>query len=208
MLMFKKDIRTTQLAREIDVPQQTLQRIVAGLSPSPHRKTLVPLAEYFSVSVDQLMGREPLPEALATANVGQAKSSPITLKQIPLLESVNVAQYLESHDASLVKEYLAADGGVSNEAFALVMSDSSMEPYVPQGAMLILDPSRPLKDRGFVLASIQGSQALVFRQLLMDGEHRYLKPMNSDLAAFPMRLLREEDKILGVLVELRHRYDY
>ncbi len=62
ILMFKKDIRTTQLAREIDVSQQTLQRIVVGLSPNPYRKTLVPLAEFFSISVDQLTGKKPLPD--------------------------------------------------------------------------------------------------------------------------------------------------
>lgn len=206
MLMFKKDIKTTQLAREIDVPQQTLQRIVAGLSPSPHRKTLEPLAEYFSVSVDQLTGKQPLPEELATAAILSGQS-PSSVRQVPLLESSDVACFLKDHDPALIKEHLATDGGVSKDAFALTMSDSSMEPYVPQGAILILDPVRPPRDRGFVLADIQGSQALVFRQLLIDGEHHYLKPMNPDLAAFPMRLLREEDKILGVLLELRHRYD-
>lgn len=207
MLMFKKDIRTTQLAREIDVPQQTLQRIVAGLSPSPHRKTLVPLAEYFSVTVDQLMGRKPLPEELATAAVPSAQSSS-PIRQVPLLECSDVECFLKDHDPALVKERVTVDRQLSSDAFALTMTDSSMEPYIPKGAMLILDPHHPLKDRGFVLAKSDGGQALVFRQLLVDGEYQYLKPMNPDLATFPLRLLQgEEDKILGALVEMRHRYD-
>lgn len=204
--MFKKDIRTTQLAREIDVPQQTLQRIVAGLSPNPHRKTLEPLADFFSVSVDQLTGKKPLPDELMSESVGIEKSS--FTHQIPLLDRSNVECFLKDRDPSLIKDRLAADDSVTNEAFALAMSDSSMEPYLPEGAILILDPSKTPRDRGFVLVSIHGSQALVFRQLLIDGEHRYLKPMNPDLAAFPMRLLRDEDRILGVLLELRHRYDH
>lgn len=207
MLMFKKDIKTTQLAREIDVPQQTLQRIVAGLSPSPHRKTLVPLAEYFSVTVDQLTGKTPLPEELATAAIPSAQASS-SVQQVPLLDCSDVEGFLKDHNPAFIKERLATDGNVSSDAFALTMMDSSMEPYVPQGAILILDPDRTPKDRGFVLAKFEGGQALVFRQLLIDGEHRYLKPMNPDLAAFPMRLLCEEDRILGVLVELRHRYDH
>ncbi len=207
MLMFKKDIRTTQLAREIDVPQQTLQRIVAGLSPSPHRKTLVPLAEYFKVSVDQLTGKKPLPEDLATAVISPTQTLS-SMQQIPLLDCSDVECFLQDHNPALIKEHLAADASVSSDAFALTMMDSSMEPYVPQGAILILDPRRAPKDRGFVLAKFDGGQALEFRQLLIDGEHRYLKPMNPDLSAFPMRLLREEDKIFGVLLELRHRYDH
>ncbi len=206
MLMFKKDIRTTQLAREIDVPQQTLQRIVAGLSPSPHRKTLVPLAEFFAISVDQLTGKKPLPEELSTANVVQAPSISAQ-QQVPLVACADVERFLQDRDHSLVKEYLVTTGGLSGESFAMTMGDSSMEPYLPQGGILILNTKKTPPDRGFVLVKIQGSTALVFRQLLIDGEHRYLKPMNPDLAAFPMRLLCEEDCILGVLVELRHRYD-
>ena len=47
ILMFKKNINATQLARKIDVPQQTLHRILAGSSPNPHLKTLGPLADFF-----------------------------------------------------------------------------------------------------------------------------------------------------------------
>lgn len=99
------------------------------------------------------------------------------------------------------------NGNPSRDTFAMTLVDSSMEPYFPQGAILILNTKKLPSDRGFVLVKIQGSSALVFRQLLIDGEHRYLKPMNPDLAAFQMRLLREEDCIVGVLIELRHRYD-
>lgn len=207
MLMFKKDIRATQLAREINVPQQTLQRIVAGFSPSPHRKTLVPLAEYFSISVDQLTGKEPLPDELSSANVAQAKTD-FVQQYVPVIACDDVECFLKNRDLSLVKENLMIDGNSSGDIFATTMSDSSMEPYLPQGAILILDLNRPPRDRGFVLAKLQGSSALVFRQLLIDGEHHYLKPMNPDLAAFPMRLLKEEDCILGVLLELRHRYSH
>ena len=206
MLMFKRDIRTTQLAREIDVPQQTLQRIVAGLSPNPHRKTLEPLADFFSISVDQLTGKTPLPDVLS--RISSTSVNTTSTQQVPLIECGDVACFLKNRELSLVKEYLVTDRQTSKDAFAMIMNDSSMEPYLPQGAILILDPNSPPRDRGFVLVSIQDSQALVFRQLLIDGEHRYLKPMNSDLAAFPMRLLCEKDHILGILVEMRHRYDH
>ncbi len=195
------------LAREIDVPQQTLQRIVAGLSPNPHRKTLVPLAKFFSISVDQLTGKKPLPDELSSANVMQTKLGS-THQPIPLVPCSDVERYLQNRDPSLVKEYLVTNINTPSDAFATVMDDSSMEPYIPQGAVLILDAKKSPQDRGFILVKLRGNPALVFRQVLIDGENRYLKPMNPDLAAFSMRLLREEDCILGVLLELRHRYNH
>ena len=63
LLMFQKDIKTAQLARELSLPQQTLQRIVTGVTPRPHKNTLEPLAEFFGVTVEQLKGQVALPSA-------------------------------------------------------------------------------------------------------------------------------------------------
>ncbi len=205
ILMFKQDKRVTQVAREADIPQQTLQRIVAGLSPNPHQKTLGALAEYFSVSINQLTGKEPLPEDQAVVALPLVK--PQNMHQAPRLDQVNVEKYLETRDKNLVTGCLTVEGEPSNNTFVINMNDSSMEPYVPQNAVLILDHGRAPRDRDFVLASLEDTQTQVFRQILIDGERRYLKPMNPDLAAFPMRLLKPEDRILGTLTELRHRYD-
>ena len=47
----------------------------------------------------------------------------------------------------------------------------------------------------------------VFRQLLIDVEHQYLKPLNPDLNAYQMRLLNDKDKITAVLIESRINYE-
>ena len=130
-----------------------------------------------------------------------------SLQEIPLLASSEVKHFLKMYDLNLVKEHVIVDGSVPSTAFAVIMQDSSMEPYLRQGAVLILDPAKQPRDRDLVLVCIQGGQSLVFRQILINCEQSYLKPMNPELAAFPMRLLREEDRILGVLIEVRHRYD-
>ena len=60
-LMFHRGIRTTELARRIGLKQPTVHRIVEGVSPSPHQSSLVPLAQFFGITVEQLRGEEPLP---------------------------------------------------------------------------------------------------------------------------------------------------
>lgn len=204
-LMFKKDIKTAQLARDTQLPQQTLQRIVSGSSPNPQRKTLDPLAEFFNVSIEQLKGEEPLPEAIVDTNLPIAKPQ---IKHAPLIPWDEVEQYIESpaQFETTNCEQILIEARLSDTAFAITMNDTSMEPYFPQGSTLILDPEKPIRDRCHALVKVIESNILVFRQILIDGEYRYLKPMNPDLNAFPMRLLNREDQILGVLVEFRHRY--
>ncbi len=202
-LMFKKNIRPTQLAREIDVPQQTLQRIVSGESPRPHITSLKPIADYFNISVEQLKGEIPLPDELIEFDNVLVKKP--TTSQIPLIkweelhEGFDLARYSP-------EEYIIIDNKLSNANFALQMQDASMSPYFPEKSILIFSQDKEIKDRSYVLVLLGDNDTAVFRQILFDGTHRYLKPLNPDLNMFKMQLSKENDKVLGVLVECRHSY--
>src|ERR1700722_10480864 len=82
-LMFEKQIRTTELAREIGLKQPTLHRIVEGISTKPHLSSLKPLAEYFLVTVEQLRGSEPLPWSSLQKSLS-LNAEPVTA--VPMLD--------------------------------------------------------------------------------------------------------------------------
>ncbi len=59
--LLKKALLTeSELARKINVPRATINRLVSGRTPDPRASTLNSIAEYFNVSVDQLIGKKPL----------------------------------------------------------------------------------------------------------------------------------------------------
>ena len=82
-----------------------------------------------------------------------------------------------------------------------------MEPLFPYSSMLIFDPEKPFKDRSYVLVQLNETNTPVFRQLLIDLDQKYLKPLNPDLNVFKMRLIGEKDKIIATLVEARQLYN-
>lgn len=98
-------------------------------------------------------------------------------------------------------------GNISEQGFATIMPDSSMEPIFTRNSILIFDPNKSSKDRSYVLAKLHDSEILVFRQLLIDFDHKYLKPLNPDLNVFSMRLLAKNDKVHAVLIEARRIYE-
>lgn len=204
-LLFKKDLKTTQLARELNIPQQTLQRIVSGASPTPHLKTLKPIADFFNITVEQLKGEKPLPDSLSnTSSMPKVRSA----KAIPVIPWENIETYLKEPKAYESHNEIFVNQSSSNETtFAIILNDSSMEPYFPKGSYLILDPEKRFKDRSYVLVKIGESLTLIFRQLITDGEFNYLKPLNSDLGTFPMRQLKEMDRVLAVMVEFRYYHE-
>lgn len=199
-LMFKKKVKPSELARETNIPKQTLSRIISGKSPNPHSKNLEPLADYFNVSIAQLRGEEELPsDAVDISLPNSKKSKP---KTIPLLAWQQLNE-LSELDFSQLEETIFVSPDLSDTAFAVPMHDSSMEPLFRKGSILILDPTKQVDERSFVLVELAEAKQVVFRQMLVDADQRYLKSVSPDFAAFPMRLLNDDDKILGVLVEAR-----
>lgn len=201
-LLFERKLTATELARQTGVPQPTIHRMVTGKCALPHRATLEPIAKYFDLSVEQLTGVDILPEnSIAQIFPG----APQAFKQLPMMaweDLDNVAMAEPISDSGVI-----ATNILSEDCFVTSMPDSSMEPMFSKGSILIVDPSKEASDRSFVLAKLADSGLVVFRQLLMNAEHRFLKPINPDLSVFPMRLLDEKDELLGTLVEARQIFD-
>lgn len=57
----------TALARRSKMNQPTLLRIFSGQSRDPKTKTIIPLADYFGVSVPELRGEQPTKRAQSSA---------------------------------------------------------------------------------------------------------------------------------------------
>ncbi len=203
IVMFKRDINTSQLARDINLPQQTLQRIVSGVSPRPHSKTLQTIADFFDITLAQLKGEQPLPESFL--DMGLSLTTRVVAKEVPVISWNEINGYINAPDAYISSEHIYAEPTLPVSTFAVALPDTSMEPYFQKNSIIILDSCKTIKDRCFVLIKIAESNTCVFRQLLVDGDHKYLKPVNPDLNTFAMRLLKEDDKILGIMLEARYR---
>jgi SOS-response transcriptional repressor LexA len=203
-LMFKKNINASGLARNLDLPQQTLQRIVSGISPNPHKKTLGPIADFFQISVEQLKGKQPLPPELVKNDLQSSSSH--SLRQLPILPWKEIDTYLDEETEFESLEHIAIEASLPENTFVTRLDDSSMEPYFPKSSILIFSAEDSAKDSDFVLVKLAISNNHIFRQLITDGEHRYLKPLNPDLTSSQIRLLNKEDEILGIMLEFRYKY--
>ena len=62
LLMTECDIDDAKLSREVSIPASTISRMRLNPDANPTASTLRPIAKFFSVSISQLLGDEPLPE--------------------------------------------------------------------------------------------------------------------------------------------------
>ncbi len=62
MLMTEARLNAGELSRRINLPASTIKKIRTHHHSNPTLSTLAPLAKYFSLTISQLVGDEPLPD--------------------------------------------------------------------------------------------------------------------------------------------------
>ncbi len=200
-LLYDKRINASQLAREVHLPIPTVHRLVTGKSTRPYKSSLKPIADYFSIELEQLIGEKPLFLEKSALRPHNNAIQADGLKAVPVC-SWNKLGNLEDAKSSELSTINVAEN-INNDAFALVMIDNSMEPVFSYNSILIFSQKLQHKNRSYVLVQLAESNNFVFRQLVDDGDYKYLKPLNPDTSEFQIRLLDSNDKIIATLVEAR-----
>lgn len=82
------------------------------------------------------------------------------------------------------------------EPFALRVLGDSMTPEFWDGCIVIVDPGHRAQHQSFVIAEVAGE--VLFRQLIVEGDRRFLKPLNS---AYPTVEWSAPQVLRGVVVQ-------
>ena len=208
-LMFERELKTAELARLIGMPQPTLHRIVEGTSTRPHAPSLVAIANYFGLSLEQLRGEVPIPW-LAPMDLEILQSG---WQKVPIIEWQELVHYklglkklLPQDDALAFKPIVLSDVKFIGVYFALKMPDASMDPMFPLNTTLIFDDGRIAKDRDYALVYLKKDNRYVFRQLILDGQQTFIRPLSPDLREVTLQALDKADKVCGILVQSKQEH--
>lgn len=96
----------------------------------------------------------------------------------------------------------------SPNTFALrVKGDSMVNPVgsvsFPEGIIIVVDPTIVAENGSYVVARLNGSTEATFKQLVIDGNQQYLKPLNP---RYPLIPINEECQICGVVKAAEMRF--
>lgn len=189
-LMAEKKLRVAELARRVNLPQPTVHRIATGVCEHPHVSSLEPIANFFSITVDQLKGLELIPWL-------------DQVSKVPLLTWTQISDWPTNKCEVQDNELIFTDARIGGNGYAIKIDDSSMDPVFPKNTLLIADPDKPPKDRGYVIATLASINKPIFRQLLIDAHDRYLKALSPDFDQYKMIFLSNNDKILSTVVQAK-----
>ncbi|MDF1646618.1 MAG: helix-turn-helix domain-containing protein [Legionellaceae bacterium] len=197
-LMIKHgNMSVSDLAKATGLPQPTLYQLYTGVTENPRKKTLLALAHYFSVTVNQLLGQEALP-----AHLPEKTKIQLELNAAPLLSWDDLYGWPNNINFDNKKE-IFLETKSNQTTFAVHMPDSSMEPIFPNNCLLIFDASKTIKDKDCALIFLNERGQFSFKKIFKTGHLTYAKSINPKHNDTEKTLLTEKDMILATLLEAR-----
>lgn len=196
-----EDMNPTRLSRETGVPQPTIFRILKGQSLDPDTATLKPLAERFGKTVAQLRGEIPL-AIEGVIDPGAA------IRRLPLVSWViagHPADVYDPYATGVADSWEPFFGKYSAQAYCLRVRGDSMEaprgsigPSFPEGTIIAVEPNRPAENKSFVIVRFANTDEATFKQLIIDGPFKFLKPLNPNYPTMPVP---KDAQLCGVVTE-------
>lgn len=214
----RKQAKLTQkeLADRVGISQTAVHKLECGRSRSSRRTVSIAL----TCGVDPiwldtgrgemtLIGATPGMDHAALAKAaedGELYRAPI-FARLPLISWDDANNYCEESDELFhpkeVESWIPVAPRSSDRTFAIRVPDDSMEPEFQEGEIIIVDPTLPGKHNQFLVARMEGDTTATFKQLILVGNKKYLKPLNS---RYPLIDIQGSLHVCGVVVSKYKEY--
>lgn len=178
------------LARKLGIPTNKITRILNGDVTDPKASTLLQIANYFGITIEQLLGLESIVREGTSITEPLAQSLPI---------------YEFSHPTRMTNEwYRWSSNEIDGDYFALAIDTDLYEPTFPQNSLLIVNPDMMPDDRSYIVVKRNDSpQHCSIKKYVLEGNQGYLYPINPKL---PVELFdRNLYTVAGVILEVHQK---
>ena len=98
--------------------------------------------------------------------------------KVPLISWVQAGTWTEMANDMEIEEYYPCPDKHSSDTFALSVRGESMHPDFVEGEIIYVDPDVEAASGSFVVVQQNGDLDATFKQLMFDGDRRYLKALN------------------------------
>jgi SOS-response transcriptional repressor LexA len=195
-----KQLRKTQGWSQLELSKRTAisRGRIAQLETNPvaevKGETLMSLARAFSCTTEELLSSS------ALDSMSGLKLQPI-MRKAPILNWQNLPDILKGSLMLESESWVGCPHDISDTSFALevqndVMTSNTGRSY-PAGTLIFVDQDRTAKTGDRVIAIDRETKESVFREYVVDGGVRYLKPLNT---AYPIQQCSQDTHIVGVVV--------
>jgi SOS-response transcriptional repressor LexA len=204
--MAELNLSEGELGRRSGVPQPTIHRIATNAVASPRQENVEKIAKALKVSSDWLWKGGSQKEKSPTVPDSNIEPGPAIKGYVPLISWVQAGAWCEISDVRTMDDaeiWLPCAASHSPQSYALRVRGLSMfnqheRRSFRDGDIIFVDPAKDAENGSLVIAKLMDSQEATFKQLVMEGSRRFLKPLNP---AWPDPIIELDDDamICGVV---------
>ncbi|MFV2944258.1 LexA family protein [Pseudomonas japonica] len=195
-----------ELSRRSGVPQPTIHRILSGTSASPRQENVEKIAKVLGVTTEWLWKGEAR-HLVTNGPAANVEPGPQVRGFVPLISWVQAGAWCEMQEPleiEGVESWLPCAVSHSSATFALRVRGLSMfNPHERRsfrdGDIIFVDPAKDFENGSLVVAKLADSKEATFKQLVIEGERKFLKPLNPSWPD-PIIELPDDATICGVVV--------
>lgn len=188
------------LARRVGCSASAVTQWESGATRELRAASLLAIAQSTGVRAEWLeTGRGPMVAGDHEPNV---TDGPPLRGRVPLISWTTAGTWADiedPHPPGNGDEWISTTARVGPNAFALRVRGDSMEPKIPDGAIVIIDPARAWAHGSIVLAKRTADQQATLKQLWYDGAEPKLRPLNE---RYPILDMPPDTRIIGVAVRI------
>lgn len=195
-LMQTAKMDESTLAKACNISLASLSRIKNNPESNPTISTLRPIAEFFNITIDQLLGYSPLDKNITN------------IKRVPMISNTEIFSWLNNKTTqSPIIQWLVCDLPISDHTFAInyKLENNST---VLQNCIVLVDPKREFKHEDLVLIYNNKIKQFFLRLISIDDQDKiFLKPIESGFSDYiALDSCRNNINLIGVAVESRLQY--
>lgn len=199
-LMKAQGLSEGELSRRTEVAQSQINRIKKGHIENPGIESLMRISNYFSISIEQLIGENSIPDGVLYKHNRQH----FGWNSIPFLNWDQILEFTGNESSKNLDNlpHIAVDIPLGKtKLFALKMSGTYMEPKFSPNTVLVFQTGGCAEDGRFVLIKYYNKNTPVLRELFLDGDTIYASCINSKFDGY--KELGNKDIIVATLIQSR-----
>jgi transcriptional regulator with XRE-family HTH domain len=194
----QRQMSISALAFKTGVPKATMRRFVNGSVQKPTFQMVQDVSKCLNMDIGYFLEAN---KEITSLNSSRNKS--LVAIKVPIVEWNEIKQWMDRKmDRMLLleKQWIHTNRALGPKAFAL-KSTVVMEPYIPKGSVMIINPQGKLEDEKLVLvATGEMTQPTIYKAINYESGF-YLKPLLKEGNIKRLIRLTSEVSVIGTLEE-------
>lgn len=190
------------LADKANISQVMVHKLVSGKVTATAK--IMAISDALGCQPNELVSEYNVSDSLKSSEFVLAQNN---IVKVPLISWVRAGMWesiVENFEAGFAEDWIDVPAKISSRSFALTVKGDSMTnpfglPSMPEGSIVIVDPSIDSYSGRIVVAKLNDSNEATLKKYVKDGSQVYLVPLNP---RYPTLNASNDIAIVGVVVSV------